>query len=145
MIRAGSVLTAAGALLLLAGLFLAWRSVIDVGALPSPTTPDWRADDAEPEHVPTGHGEAPRTFNEMVRQADAVGIVRMDTADADEITGQKRDDFDFTGFQFTVVQPIAGDLHGGEQVVIWRQYRPLAEAWAVYDNSGPQPVLMEQR
>jgi predicted ABC-type ATPase len=30
----------------------------------------------------------------------------------------------------------------------WRnfesQYRPLADVWAVYENSGPTPVLLEQ-
>ena len=26
-----------------------------------------------------------------------------------------------------------------------RVYRPLADAWAVYDNSGPQPVLVEKQ
>ena len=133
-----SSLTTAGALLLAAGLFFAWRMVNDVGPLPSPATGEWRADDAEPGHFHMDGGDAPPTFNEMIRKADAVGMVRMDSADTEEIKRQKASELAYTGFHFTVVQPVAGDLRGGAQVVIWRSGRRVD-----IEDFYPRPKLGE--
>jgi hypothetical protein len=85
-------------------------------------------------------GGRPATLRQMVQEADAVVVARMDRDGTDEIkAGAPSDNLAYrTGFHFIVVEVVRGDLRDGDAITIWRMGMREDQ-----ERHFPRPILGE--
>jgi hypothetical protein len=95
----------------------AWNTIV----LPEPVKANWEVRPG-PSVFHTDGGGRPATLSEMLRNVDAVVVARMNRDQIDEVkVGRTPDNLAYrTGFRFTVVEVITGELTEGDPITIWR-------------------------
>jgi hypothetical protein len=95
-----------------------WTNV-DVGVLPTPVRADWEIDRYGPSLIESDGAYRPETLHQMLQKSNVVALVRLDTGETEEVrVGERPEHSHFTGFRFTVVEPVAG-VRGGDQIPIY--------------------------